>query len=268
MTRVDRQLNPIDGPSQTRFAYSMRARGRKGLPEEISLEGKPFRLVQTLKHDFYAATALYADDGGTKAILKIGRDTTFYGFPLTWVGRRLCNREVRFYEALADLPNLPRIMGRVGETGFVHSYVEGNPLSKERPVPDGFFKQLEILMDELHRRDIAYVDTNKPQNILVADDGKPYLIDFQISYDFKTFGNHFASRWLMRKAKREDSYHLLKHMRRMRPDEMTEDELARSKRVSTFIHVHRFLTRPYFLIRRALFKKLRASGKLLPEGSK
>ncbi len=267
MIEVDRQLEPIQSAKRS-YAYFMRALGEEGLPETFELDGNSFSLQQALKHDFYAATGLYLDRTGQKFVLKVGRIVPLFGIPMVWIGRMLCARELRFYAALADLPNVPTVLGRIERTGFVHHYVEGSPLSNCNRIPDDFFEQLGELMDELHRRDIAYVDTNKPQNILIGDDGKPYLIDFQISYDLQTFGNHFASRWLLRRAKREDCYHLLKHKRRFRPDLMTGDELARSKRVSRFIKVHRFVTKPYFIIRRAVFRRWRESGRLLPEGSK
>jgi hypothetical protein len=250
--------------------YAMRALGREDLPAEVRADdGRVFRRTQTIKHDFFAATGFYADDAGAKAVLKMGRTISFWGVPLAWTGRMLCGREVRFYRKLADLPNVPKVLGLVGRAGFLHEYVEGRPLSKKHPVPDGFFKQLHELLAEIHRRGIAYVDTNKPENILLGDDGRPYLIDFQISWDLDSvLGNNVLTRRWLRTCQREDRYHILKHQRRMRPDEMTPEEIAESRRTSTAIKVHRFVTKPYFVVRRALFAWLHKRGWLLPEGSK
>ena len=49
---------------------------------------------------------------------------------------------------------------------------------------------------------------------------------------------------------------------------MTEEEKVRAKQVSLPIKIHRFVTKPYFLIRRRTFKRLRDTGQLAPEGSK
>jgi hypothetical protein len=241
---------------------------KTGLPEQFEIDGVAYRLARTIKHDFFAATGFYADPAGRLVVLKIGRAAKFLGWPLDWLGQWLCDREVRFYRRLADLPNVPAVLGRVGKTGFVHAYVEGQPLSKDRPVPDGFFPALDALVAELHRRDVAYVDTNKPENILLGDDGLPHLIDFQISFDLHDLDDWPWSRWLLRRAQREDLYHLLKHKKKLRPDQMTPAEWERSERKSWVIRAHRFLTRPYFLIRRRAFRKLRETGRLLPEGSK
>ena len=76
------------------------------------------------------------------------------------------------------------------------------------------------------------------------------------------------TRAILRRMQKEDRYHLLKHKRKLRPDLMTDAEHAETKQVSLFIKAHRFLTRPYFLIRRRTFKRLRESGQIAPEGSK
>jgi hypothetical protein len=246
----------------------MRALGRSEPPASFVLEGQTYRHAQTIKHDFFAATAFYRADSGGRAVLKLSRTVDFAGLPLAWLGRWLCRREVRFYTKLADLPNVPAVLGRVGETGFVHAYVEGRPLSKEHPVPDGFFGQLDVLFEALHQRRLAYVDTNKPQNILLGEDGRPHLIDFQISWDLAELGDFFLNRWWLRHLQREDRYHLLKHWRRLRPDELSAEQLEASKRRSGLIRLHRMIFKPYFLIRRRTFARLRASGRLLPEGSK
>jgi RIO-like serine/threonine protein kinase len=246
----------------------MRALGKRDLPASIGVGGENFRHEKTIKHDFWAVTGFYLNDAGTRIVLKMSRTEDFAGFPLLWAGRFLCRREMRFYNKLSDLPNVPPVLGTVGPTGFIHAYVAGRPLSKDRPVPDKFFDQLVNLLRELHRRDIAYVDTNKPENILLGDDGLPHLIDFQISYDLQELGKWFLNRRLLKQLQAEDLYHILKHKKRLRPDEMTPEELAGAERKSWLIQLHRFLTKPYFRLRRRTFKRLRESGRLLPEGSK
>jgi hypothetical protein len=170
---------------------------------------------------------------------------------------------------LADLPNVPALLGRIGKTGFVHAFVPGLPMSKGKEVPEPFFDELRSLFEEVHRRGIAYVDANKPQNILHGDDDRPHLIDFQISFDLRELGGGwFLNRLLLRRLQDADNYHLLKHKRKLRPDLMTVEEQHQASRRGPFIRLHRWLTRPYFVIRRRTMKRLRDAGRLLPEGSK
>jgi hypothetical protein len=246
----------------------MRALGKHDLPSAFQLNGETWQHENTVKHDFWAVTGFYLNLSGERAVLKVSRTESFAGFPLAWIGKMLCKREIRFYQALADLHNVPPLLGTVGPTGFVHAFVPGLPLSRERPVPDRFFDALQSLFEELHRRNIAYVDTNKPENILLGEDGLPHLIDFQISYDMHEFGRTWVNRKLLSLLQKEDYYHLLKHKKRLRRDEMTEAELAIVDNRSWLIRLHRFLTRPYFLVRRRAFGWLRKTGRILPEGSK
>jgi hypothetical protein len=247
----------------------MRALGKHDLPATIDVGGVTYRHQRTHKHDFWAVTGFYASESGQRAVLKMSRTTDFAGLPLEWIGRWLCRREMRFYQRLSDLPNVPSLLGTVGATGFVHAYAEGRPLSKERPVPDHFFDQLTELLRQLHGRDMAYVDANKPENILVGNDGKPHLIDFQISFDLHDLGGDWwFTRYMLRKLQAEDFYHVLKHKRKLRPDLMNSHELADAERTSGLIKFHRIITTPYFRLRRRTFKRLRESGRLLPDGSK
>lgn len=246
----------------------MRALGKRDLPQTFTLGGVGYRHELTVKHDFWAVTGFYIGESGSRVVLKMSRTEDFAGIPLLWIGKWLCAREMRFYTRLGDLPNIPPLVGTVGQTGFVHGFVEGKPLSKDRPIPPGFFKQLVDLLHELHRRNIAYVDTNKPENILLGDDGKPHLIDFQISYDMHELGNWWLNRIILRQLQREDEYHILKHKKKLAPAEMTPEELALAERKSWPIRLHRFITKPYFLLRRRTFKRLRETGRLLPDGSK
>jgi hypothetical protein len=246
----------------------MRALGRGNLPETIELDGITWRLARTHKHDFWAVTGFYENDRGERAVLKMGRTEPFAGLPLEFIGRFLCRREMRFYTALRELPNIPPVLGTVGSTGFLHAFVPGAPLGKDRPVPDEFFDDLERLVHEIHLHRIAYVDANKPENILLGDDGLPHLIDFQISWDLRELGDNFLNRWWLRRLQQSDVYHVLKHKKRLRPDQLSEGERAIVENRGALIRLHRIVTMPYKRIRRSTFKRLRASGRLLPEGSK
>jgi hypothetical protein len=254
--------------NRTQQVYSLRALGRDDLPPAFELAQTTWRHVRTVKHDFFAATGFYEDDGGRRVVLKVSRIADIAGIPMQWLGRCLCRREMRFYSRLSDLPNVPSLLGSVGRTGFVHAYVQGRPLSKDRPVPDGFFRQLFDLLRELHRRDIAYVDTNKPENILIGADGRPHLIDFQISWDLHGLGGWWFNRWVLKRLQAEDLYHIRKHHRRLRGDELSADDARGAAQVSPWIRAHRLVTKPFKQLRRRTLQRLRETGRLVPEGSK
>lgn len=246
----------------------MRALGKHELPETIAVSGVEYRLVRSVKHDFFAATGFYDNAAGRRVVLKVGRTQDFAGVPMLWAGQRSCSRELRFHRKLRDVEQVPRVLGTLGKTGFVMEYVAGHRLCDVPRVPNGFFCELQELMERLHERGIAYVDANKTQNVLVSTDGRPHLIDFQISWDLETLGRGWLGRKILAHLQSEDGYHILKHKSRLRPDELTPDERGRTERKSLLLRTHRFLLKPYFGIRRHTFRRLRDSGRLLPEGSK
>jgi hypothetical protein len=236
-----------------RLSNSMLALGGHPPPASLCIEGRTYRYLQTVKHDFWAMTAFYADESAGHVVYKAGRVAGFLGIPLWLAGRWLVRREVRFHGKLADLPNIPRVLATFGDIAFVREFVPGQPLAANLPIPDGFFDHLQRLIDQLHRRGIAYVDMNKRSNILLGEDGQPHLFDFQISWDRNRSP---ISGWWLRRFQREDLYHLLKHKRRFRPDELTADEQRISMQPSRLIRLHRTIARPYFLIRRAMFRRM------------
>jgi hypothetical protein len=249
------------------LAYALRALGRAEPPKALVVGDVTYTRTKVIKHDFFAATAFYASPVGG-AVLKVGRTEPFLALPLVFIGRFLCRRELGFYRRCKDLPNVPAVVATWGETGFLHAFVEGAPLDQRPGVSDAFFDELQQLLRTLHARGIAYVDTNKPQNILHGDDGRPHLIDFQISFDAHTFANLWPARWLLGVLARSDEYHILKHKRRYRPDLLSDAERERLERKNWAVRTHRFVTKPYFLVRRRLMGHLRKKGQIMPEGSK
>lgn len=228
------------------------------MPLFVLCKGRRYELLETFKHDFFAATGLYRGPDGELAVLKLGRQSDLLEFPMKWLGEFLTQREVCLYEQVQDLPGVPRLIGTVGKNGFLHEYVPGHPLGRQEAVSDSFFDELIGMVRELHRRHIAYVDLNKRQNILVGDDGRPYLIDFQISLLLPPTGWRRLPpiRWLLARFQQGDYYHCLKHKRRLRPDLLTAAETRQVERLSAWIRLHRWISRPFTYMRRHTLKRL------------
>lgn len=247
----------------SRTLWFMHALGQTGLPRTAEVSGKLYTLETTIKHDFWAGTGFYREaEDGRRIVIKINRRVS-----MRFIGRWLARREMRAYAKLQDLPNIPALLGPVTDTGFAHAFVEGSPLSKKSVVRDSFFDELMALVLELNRRGIAYVDTNKPENIILGDDGRPHLIDFQIHVDANHIWPGFVARRVLRVFHDGDVYHALKHKRRIRPDQLTETERQRVEKRGVMIRLHRFVTAPYFWIRRPLMRWLNRTGRVADAGS-
>jgi len=216
------------------------------------------------KHDFFAATGLYVN-GCKHVVVKLGRVRPFLGVPLDWIGRALVQREKRFYRLLDDLPGIPKLVPSGRPDVLLHDYVEGVELDKHAPIPDTFFDDLQRLFRRLHDRGIAYVDSDKPGNIIVGEDGCPHLIDFQLSFGGYPPGSmraKLAAR-VFRRLALEDLYHVRKHKRRLRPDQTTDEERSQT-RPSLAIRLHRRIARPLKYLRRYILVKLGLRARMKP----
>lgn len=231
----------------------MYACGQAGPPEEITCGGKTWRLETLFKHDFFACTARYqCTESNELAVVKIGRVTSFLGIPLRWLGTELSKRELKVLKRIQNIEQVPQIIGTFGRTGFLYRYIEGKSLDERPTLPDGFFDELMDLIRQIHCCDICYVDMNKRGNILLGDDNRPHLIDFQIS-------KYLPGKMLKpirNSLQKEDIYHLLKHKRKFSPDLLTDEEKERLAKVSWLIRLHRTLTGPLRDLRRAFLRHL------------
>jgi hypothetical protein len=254
----------------------LRALGADDMPAEILLEDGRYRHLRTFKHDFFAATGVYDGPSG-RVVLKLGRAKSLLGLPMAWLGEWAADHEADMYRLAEDVPGIPRCFGRWGRTGFAHAFIEGHPLQRHEQVNDEFFPRLEKLLDALHARGMAYVDLEKRENILVGTDGRPWLIDFQISYPGPGLDKPIDRRrgpgalhrlvprglraWVLTKLQKADRYHLLKHWRRHRPDTLTAEQLAASYAVGKLIQLHRTVSRPLTWSRRFALKQLTGRGR-------
>lgn len=227
------------------------------MPGTVYCNGARYEHIQTFKHDFFAATGLYRGADGL-AVLKLGRVADLFSLPMAWIGKLLTRQEIRIFQQAADVPGVPRLLGRVGSNGLLRSFIPGHPLGRRETVSDTFFAELFALVQTLHARHVALVDLNKRQNILLGEDGRPYLIDFQISLHLPPRGwwRLRPVRWLLARFQQADIYHCLKHKRRLRPDLLTPDDRHRVERLSVWIRLHRWLTRPVTRLRRRTLKRL------------
>jgi hypothetical protein len=230
-----------------------RALGACDPPDEILIRGCRYQRTDILKHDSWAATAIYEGPAG-KIVCKLNRQQGILGFPMRWLGRWLARHEASVLRCLRDLPGIPRWSGDVESGGRVlrhavaHDFVAGHPLGSNEKVAPSFFPNLHHLLKAVHGHDLAYVDLHKRENILVGDDGVPYLLDFQISFVLpkRWPGRSALLRWLLLVLQQGDQYHLTKHIHRHAANG------TRTVPPPWFIRGHRLVGRPFRWLRRRL----------------
>lgn len=274
-------MNPPRRYSKEQF-YALRALGRNDLPARVTTKnGLTFTHLQTFKHDFFAATGLYQEelrvtsgelraekDGEVPAnprlaVLKMGRIQDFLGVPMDWLARYLTRHEAQAYELLHGEPGVPAFLGVLpDETGFLHEFVPGRPLQKGDHPSEEFFVRLQTLLETMHARGMAYVDLHKRQNVLLGEDGNPYLIDFQISF---IGGRRWPvgeglKKWFLRVFQDGDRYHLAKHKYRLRPDLCTLAESDLALDGTRWTRLHRKITHPLQGFRRRTLERIRKAA--------
>jgi len=205
-------------------------------PQTIRLDGHSYEVEKILKEDFYSVNVLYrSSESARRYVLKLSGFRFIFGQILQpWSG--LMNwREYQIYKQVVDIEGVPALGPRLGWNGYFHEYVEGKTLFEIKKdnglVPETLFSDLRRVVDTLHERRIFYVDLNKLGNIIAGDDGKTYLIDYQISLPFPRKG--FLA-WLTKPIfellAQDDIYHLYKHKSYFQPEKMSQAEVQFAKK--------------------------------------
>jgi len=244
---------------------------RQSPPERLQVGGRGYRLAKVFKHDFFAATTLYEaaapGDGAARLVVKFGREQDFCGIPAVWMGRWMVRRERRFHQLADGVPGIQRWAGRISPVAYALEYIDGDTLDRVDSPPDGaFFDTLRRTLDLLHARGVAYCDLNKLSNIVVAVDGRPALIDFQIAAWEDPGANPLVRRLVQRCVaylQKMDLYHLYKHKRRLAPEAMTDSQLELAARRGRLIQLHRWLVTPLRKLRRGFLSRQHRKGSLV-----
>ncbi len=205
--------------------------GNPTYPTEVSIDGRTYVFERILHDHFYSVNVLYRNVEGGRQVLKLSDFRMFFGVLLRPFAGWMSRHEYRIYAALTDIPGIPALGPRLGRCGYFHAYIEGKTLAdchSQSEIPDDFFDRLAKIYRAIHERGIVHLDSDKRSNILLADDGAPYVIDFQVAL-WLLPNNRPTSRWRQKmfdRLVRSDVYHVYKHKSRLRRDLMREDEWA------------------------------------------
>jgi hypothetical protein len=250
MDRTQKQPN-VKAVGKKRPAL-FRALGDNDPPQTIEVRGREFSCAEIFKHDSWAATARYETED-QRIVVKFNRQQSICGLPMGWLGCWLAGRERQMLELLDDVDGVPKSCGDIIVSGTVcrtadgHDFVDGSPLKMGDVTNDRFLPKLAKLIEQMHQHDLAYVDLHKAENVLVGDDGNPYVFDFQISA-------YLPQRWLksfLSILQQSDRYHLSRLVGFYRPDQF--DELfPNGLQRPWWIRAHRCVAVPFRETRRKL----------------
>lgn len=229
-------------------------------PMKVEIGGVVYEYERILKDDFFSVNVLFRSSSGKRQVLKISD----FRFILGWIFRPLAcvmnGHEFKMYRRLGGIQGIPSAGPRIGRRAFYHEFVEGKTLfevGKNAQLPPGFFDRILDMMRSIHAQGVIYLDSNKAGNYIVGDDGKPYLIDFQISLNFGRLDGFWRGikRRCFAALKREDIYHVYKLKRRFQKQAMRPEEWALAERSSSARFMARFVGNPYRRIKRLVYPK-------------
>lgn len=170
--------------------------------------------------------------GSDRAVLKDFSDKSWL---VRLLGRRQVAREMRALRRLQGIAGIPRCYGEAGRVGLLMEPIEGERITRwcrrKRQETGPMFERLARLVDQIHARGVAHIDLRKRDNILITEDGRPCIIDFNASFCFDPAGP--GARFLFPILRRIDDSAVLKWKSRLAPELLSPDEAVR----------HRFMSR-------------------------
>lgn len=150
--------------------------------------------------------------------------------------RRFC-RENRALHRLRHVEGIPQVLAsQPAERRLVLERIHGQAFAQAPKVPDRFYHQLHILVEQMLEQGVAR-HSMPPRDVIVRSDGSPGLVD----YERVTLRHwRFSPVWLV--ARTVTRFHLLRFVGDHAPqllDAVQKRRLARQRRIRT--HFRRWL---------------------------
>ncbi|MES1923893.1 hypothetical protein [Salinisphaera sp. T31B1] len=146
-----------------------------------------------------------------------------------WFGRVIAPvliwREASALRQLAGIDGVPRVLRQLDRRGLLIEYLPATPWPKARP-PDAAYARLQALVAAMHARGVAHCDLRAPSNILVDDQGQPYIVDF-VARVRRGAAWNLPWNWLFRQFVAADDSALVKLRVRFAPSLATAADRAR-----------------------------------------
>lgn len=101
-----------------------------------------------------------------------------------FVGMIVTKREAFIYKKLQGIQGIPKCYGLIDRYAIAIEYIpgrNGEELIGENFSPSFFDKMREVI-DTVHNRGVVLCDRRNVKNILMREDGRPYLIDFATAF--------------------------------------------------------------------------------------
>ncbi|MFC1840256.1 hypothetical protein ACFL1N_11790, partial [Thermodesulfobacteriota bacterium] len=164
------------------------------------------------------------EDNGLKAIVK---DFRYNGFLYrNIIGRFLIWREAKAYRKLKGLKGVPVFYGSIGGITLIVEEIEGTDIEKMEVVSslgDNFYRELKNLIKEIHKRGLAHCDLKRAPNIMLGNDGKPYIVDWASAISEREF-RFFPMNVIYKRFIKDDLNAITKIRLKYQPDKVSQED--------------------------------------------
>ena len=146
------------------------------------------------------------------------------------VARLLVRREREILRHLQGLAGIPRLLPCHGPLTVRTEYIPGRSINKLKAgeLAPVVFERLEALVESMHARRIVHLDLRQRKNVLIRDDGQPFLLDFANAIRFRLRGG--IAGWTFERLASVDRSALLKYKNRYFPRLLTDEDRGHLRR--------------------------------------
>ena len=167
------------------------------------------------------------EENGVRAIVK---DFRFNGFLFrNTVGRFLIWREAKAYRRLKGLKGIPALYRSIDGIALVIEEIKGRdiePIEIISRLSEDFYEDLQLLIEKIHIRGIAHCDLKRAPNIILGNDGKPYIVDWAASISRREF-RFFPLRYIYERFIQDDLNTITKLKLKYCPERVTPEEKSK-----------------------------------------
>ena len=164
------------------------------------------------------------DENGKRAVVK---DFSVNGFLYRNIaGRFLVWREKKAYEKLDGIKGIPIFYRSINGLAIVIEELRGKKLKafhKTIGIPEKFYSDLYDLLNTIHSAGLAHCDLKRTPNIIVGDDGRPYIVDWAASISRSEF-RFFPLSLIFKRFVRDDMDAILKLKLKYSPELVSQEE--------------------------------------------
>ncbi len=198
------------------------------------------------------------------------------------VGPILIRREYGALRKLIGVEGIPQLVGKVDRYALAIENVDGISLaeldsqtqnafkkkkktsdlssqlpalqSKAKILDEDFYVQLRETIDQMHSRGVAHCDLRSRGNVMLGNNGRPYLVDFAACV-FRGRGINPFFKWLFHQFVLADRNAILRIKQRHSPELLTEDEKAELARPMPFERPAKFIGENVRMLTRRLLTR-------------